>query len=133
MPHAAPLARRPGRPTSGPPHRRHGRRHVDWLARRLPERPHGETEGDGSPRAPAPNLDDVRSLVARVGQAGLPTTVAVHGPPLVVTPGVGLAAYRIVQEALTNCLKHSGGDLTIGDRPEGGFRVRATFPLAATP
>jgi len=143
----------------------------------------GGTEGEGSPRAPAPTLDDVRPLVARVGQAGLPTTMAVHGAPLEVTPGVGLAAYRIVQEALTNCLKHSGatratvdvtyrpseveilvtddgtglahgtvepaaghglagmrervaaygGDLTIGDRPEGGFRVRATFPLAATP
>ncbi|MEO5852273.1 MAG: histidine kinase, partial [Nocardioides sp.] len=68
----------------------------------------GETEGDQSPRAPAPTLDDVRPLVVRVGQAGLPTTMAVHGAPLVVTPGVGLAAYRIVQEALTNCLKHSG-------------------------
>ncbi len=143
----------------------------------------GETEGEGSPRAPSPTLDDVGPLVARVRHAGLPTTMAVHGAPLEVTPGVGLAAYRIVQEALTNCLKHSGatrasvdvtyrpseveilvtddgtglahgtvepaaghglagmrervaaygGDLTIGDRPEGGFRVRATFPLAATP
>jgi len=47
----------------------------------------GEAEGDGSPRAPVPTLDDGRSLVARVGQAGLPTTMAVHGAPLVVTPG----------------------------------------------
>ena len=143
----------------------------------------GETEGDGVPHAPAPTLDDVRSLAARVGHAGLPTIVAVHGVPLVLTPGVGLAAYRIVQEALTNCLKHSGatratvdvtyrpteveilvaddgrglgegpvdparghglagmrervaaygGELTIGDRPEGGVGVRATFPSAAAP
>lgn len=68
----------------------------------------GATEGEGSPRAPAPTLNDVLPLVARVRQAGLPTTVAVHGEPLAVTPGIGLAAYRIVQEALTNCLKHSG-------------------------
>ena len=39
----------------------------------------GENEADGPPRAPAPSLDDVHSLVARVVQAGLPATVAVHG------------------------------------------------------
>ncbi len=142
----------------------------------------GGTEGDESPRAPAPTLDDLRPLVARVGQAGIPTTMAVHGTPFVVPPGVGLAAYRIVQEALTNCLKHSsatcasvdltyrhneveivvtddgkgpdrgvqpatghgvagmrervsayGGDLTIGERPGGGFRVLAVLPVGARP
>ena len=68
----------------------------------------GETETEGAPRAPAPTLDDVPSLVSRVGQAGLPTTLAVHGAPTAVSPGGRVAAYRIVQEALTNCLKHSG-------------------------
>lgn len=67
----------------------------------------GGVEGDEPPRAPTPTLDDVRALVARVGQSGLPTTLVVHGPLLVVPPGIGLAAYRIVQEALTNCLRHA--------------------------
>jgi signal transduction histidine kinase len=68
----------------------------------------GETDTDGSPRAPVPGLDDVPALVARIEQAGLRTTLAVHSGPVAVSDGVGLAAYRIVQEALTNCLKHSG-------------------------
>nr|WP_214055821.1 histidine kinase [Nocardioides aquaticus] len=67
----------------------------------------GGTEGDGSPRTPTPTLEDLRPLVARVEQAGLPATMVMHGVPLEVPPGIGLAAYRIVQEALTNCLKHS--------------------------
>lgn len=160
-----------------------GRRAMSEMRNLLGVLRDGGAEGEGSPRSPAPTLDDVHALVARVAQAGLPTTLAIHGAPLVVTPGVGLAAYRIVQEALTNCLRHSeatrasvdvtyrpseveilvtddgtglancdvepaaghglpgmrervaahGGDLTISDRPEGGFGVRATFPLAATP
>lgn len=51
----------------------------------------GAAERDGSPRAPAPTLDDVSDLVTRIGQSGLPTTLPEHGTPFVVTPGVGLA------------------------------------------
>ena len=64
-------------------------------------------EGTTSPRAPAPTLADVDELVGRVGEAGLPTTLRVTGERGRVAAGVDLAAYRIVQEALTNCLKHA--------------------------
>ena len=60
-----------------------------------------------SSRAPAPGLSDVDALLGRVGEAGLPATLAVTGERGAVSPGIDLAAYRIVQEALTNCLKHS--------------------------
>ncbi len=64
-------------------------------------------EGVLSPRAPAPTLVDVEALVGGFGEAGLPATLTVTGARGLVAAGVDLAAYRIVQEALTNCLKHS--------------------------
>ena len=68
----------------------------------------GESEAAASPRTPSPSLEDIDALVARVGEAGLNATVTVRGSRGSVAAGVDLAAYRIVQEALTNCLKHSG-------------------------
>lgn len=68
----------------------------------------GEPGPAASPRRPSPSLEDVDALVARVGEAGLDATVTVRGSRGTVAAGVDLAAYRIVQEALTNCLKHSG-------------------------
>ena len=61
-----------------------------------------------SPRDPSPTLADVDALVGRVGEAGLPATLTVTGERGRVAAGVDLAAYRIVQEALTNCLRHAG-------------------------
>ena len=66
-----------------------------------------EPGAGGSPRTPAPSLEDIDALVARVGEAGLCATVTVRGSRGSVAAGVDLAAYRIVQEALTNSLKHS--------------------------
>jgi signal transduction histidine kinase len=64
-------------------------------------------EGTPSYR-PAPGLADLRRLVEEVGDAGLPVELRVDGDLDEVPPGVGLAAYRIVQEALTNALRHAG-------------------------
>jgi signal transduction histidine kinase len=130
---------------------------------------------------PAPGLADLDSLLAEVGKAGLAVRLRVEGTPLQLPAGVDLSAYRIVQEALTNVVKHAGpahaqvtigyrdqevmvevtndgrgtaalasdrragtghgligmrervaafgGDLEVGPRPGGGFRVAARLPF----
>jgi signal transduction histidine kinase len=131
---------------------------------------------------PVPGLANLDSLLAEVGKAGLAVRLRVEGTPLQLPAGVDLSAYRIVQEALTNVVKHAGpahaqvtigyrdqevtvevtddgrgavppvgdgrmgtghgligmrervaafgGDLQVGPRPAGGFRVAARLPLA---
>jgi signal transduction histidine kinase len=142
---------------------------------RQEDEPHGDL-------APMPGLADLEGLLAEVAKAGLAVKLQVHGtrPPL--PAGVDLSAYRIVQEALTNVVKHAGpahaqvvvgygdqevtveiiddgrgavtsvtdgragtghgligmrervaafgGDLEVGPRPHGGFRVAARLPVA---
>jgi signal transduction histidine kinase len=58
--------------------------------------------------APQPSLAHIETLAAHVRDAGLPVEVRVEGPVRELAPGVDLSAYRIVQEALTNALKHAG-------------------------
>jgi signal transduction histidine kinase len=58
--------------------------------------------------APQPTLAELDALVARVREAGLPVALRTEGEPAAVPPGVALCAYRIVQEALTNVIKHAG-------------------------
>ncbi|MGH9243818.1 MAG: sensor histidine kinase [Acidimicrobiales bacterium] len=57
---------------------------------------------------PQPTLDRLDGLVDQMREAGLDVDVSVDGDIRPLTPGVGLSAYRIVQEALTNTLKHAG-------------------------
>lgn len=58
---------------------------------------------------PQPGLDRLQALVARVRDAGLPVELDITGPVRSLLPGVELAAYRVVQEALTNTMKHASG------------------------
>jgi signal transduction histidine kinase len=58
--------------------------------------------------APQPGLGELDTLVRRVSAAGLQVAVEVRGEPRPLRPGAGLAAYRVVQEGLTNVLRHAG-------------------------
>ncbi|MFE2232658.1 sensor histidine kinase [Streptomyces sp. JL2001] len=62
----------------------------------------------GAP-APQPGLDQLETLVGRVRDTGLPVDLTVTGPARPLPPGLELAAYRVVQEALTNTVKHASG------------------------
>jgi signal transduction histidine kinase len=64
---------------------------------------------DEAGREPSPGLGDLGRLVAQVRDAGLDVTIDELGDARRLAPGVELAAYRVVQEGLTNVLKHSGG------------------------
>jgi signal transduction histidine kinase len=68
--------------------------------------PSGTPDDPGALR-PQPGLDDVPSLVARVSAAGLPVRLSVTGDRRALLPGPDLAGYRVVQEALTNVIKHA--------------------------
>ncbi|HEV7640095.1 MAG TPA: sensor histidine kinase [Gaiellaceae bacterium] len=59
--------------------------------------------------APQPGLEHLDRLIAQVEEAGLPVTLRVEGDRPDISPGVDLSAYRIVQEGLTNALKHAKG------------------------
>ena len=63
---------------------------------------------DCESRQPAPDLSQLPALLATVRHAGLPVDFAVHGHRTPLTPSLELSTYRIVQEALTNTLKHAG-------------------------
>jgi signal transduction histidine kinase len=71
---------------------------------------------------PQPTLERLGELVATVERAGVTVTVAVTGTPRPLPPGVELSAYRIVQEALSNAVRHAPGSqvrVELGYRPAG--------------
>jgi signal transduction histidine kinase len=65
-------------------------------------------EDSGAALAPAPGLQDVPTLVRHVADGGLTADLRITGSPARIPPAVDLSAYRIVQEALTNAIKHGG-------------------------
>jgi signal transduction histidine kinase len=127
--------------------------------------------------APQPSLEQLEKLVQHTRDRGLPVELRIEGEPVALPTGIDLTAYRLVQEGLTNAIKHAraqraevlvryqdgevelsvsddgrgggdgdsgghglvgmrervtvyGGKLEAGPRPEGGYRLRATLPIA---
>ena len=66
------------------------------------------TEDDEPELLPQPSLTQLDLLIEQVGRAGLAVELRVVGEPVQLAPGLDISAYRIVQEALTNVLKHGG-------------------------
>jgi signal transduction histidine kinase len=78
-------------------------------------------EGDEVEFVPQPGLEALHTLLDEVGRAGLPARLRVDGEPFPLPRGVDLSAYRIVQEGLTNALKHaraSDAAVTLRYRPD---------------
>jgi signal transduction histidine kinase len=78
-------------------------------------------DGDEAEFGPQPGLDRLDSLMQEVGRAGLPVELHVDGDPFPLPRGIDLSAYRIVQEGLTNALRHAqatNADVTVRYRPD---------------
>ena len=78
-------------------------------------------DGDEAQFVPQPGLDGLNSLLTEVGRAGLPVELHFEGEPYPLPRGLDLSAYRIVQEGLTNALKHahaSDADVIVRYRPD---------------
>ena len=67
------------------------------------------SSADPAELMPQPDLGQVQALVQNAEAAGLSVSYVVDGEPVPVPPGLALSAYRIVQEAITNTLKHAHG------------------------
>jgi signal transduction histidine kinase len=98
-----------------------------------------DTEPSGAALAPLPGLGQLPALLGQLRMAGLPVGLTVAGPPQPLPTSIDLSAYRIVQEALTNTLKHAkasraevvvcygAGELTVEVTDDG----RGTPPATA--
>jgi signal transduction histidine kinase len=78
------------------------------------------SNGDDLELAPQPGLEGLEALVAEVGRAGLPVDLHLEGERVQLPRAIDLSAYRIVQEGLTNALKHahaSRADVTVRYEP----------------
>jgi signal transduction histidine kinase len=77
--------------------------------------------GDAVELGPQPGLDDLQALVDEVGRAGLPVRLHVDGERIPLSRARDLSAYRIVQEGLTNAVKHASAsrvEVTLRYRPD---------------
>jgi signal transduction histidine kinase len=102
---------------------------IDQLVRVLRE--DGSPVGEAREVEPPPGLAALEALTARQRAAGLAVDVQVHGPRPRLAPSVDRAAYRILQEALTNAARHGRGtaDVDLSFHP-GALEITVTNPTA---
>jgi len=92
-------------------------------------------DGEGVDLSPAPSLHDLEALIDDVGLAGLRVTVTHEGRSVPLPRGTDLSAYRVVQEALTNILRHSSArraQVTLGWASDE-LRIRVSDPGPPAP
>ncbi|MEV1011044.1 histidine kinase [Streptomyces sp. NPDC049881] len=99
-------------------------RHVMGLLTMADENGDADAPDGGADLAPQPGLDQLAALVGRVRDAGLPVGLTVTGTRRPLPPGLELAAYRVVQEALTNTVKHASGATAAVTVAYGAERLR---------
>ncbi len=91
-------------------------------------------DGSDAPTASLPTVDELPDLVDTMRSAGLDVRWVRSGAPRPLAPAVSLAAYRIVQEALTNAAKHGPGVAELTTEWDGErLGIRVTNPRATTP
>jgi signal transduction histidine kinase len=81
-------------------------------------------EGGTAPLAPAPRLVDVKTLADTVRAAGIPVELRLEGTGRPLTPSLELSIYRVVQEALTNVVKHAPGARAVVELTVAAGKVR---------
>lgn len=89
-----------------------GRQALTEMRRLLGVLREGDGQGVGETFAPQPGLEQLTELVDQVRASGLPLELVIEGDPHPLPTGLQLAVFRIVQEALTNTLKHAGSAAT---------------------
>ena len=89
-------------------------------------------EPPGVDLAPQPSLTDLDHLMDGVRSAGLPVRTTIHGQATALPPGRQLTVYRVIQEALTNTLKHGGPDATSTVSVSYGNGVAVTATVTDT-
>lgn len=105
---------------------------LDELRRMLQVLRHEDTEAEGAPAAPMPGLARLGDVAERVRAGGVPVELRVEGEPRPLAPGVELCAYRVVQEALTNVLKHARGASAHVELCYQEHQVRVSVPNDGT-
>ncbi|WNB96788.1 sensor histidine kinase [Streptomyces sp. CGMCC 4.7035] len=114
------------------------RRVLGVLRSENPDDPYGIGSGTGAaPDSPQPTLDRLGSLVENTRAAGLEVLTEITGEVRPLPPGVELSAYRIIQEALSNALRHAPGStvrVELGYFPRGvQVRVINSRPTRSAP
>jgi signal transduction histidine kinase len=88
----------------------------------------GVLRGDGPSRHPQPGLDDLPTLVEQARRTGLDATLVAHGQPRPVPADLAVTVYRVVQEAVTNTIRHARAERLLArlDWQDGALRVEVT-------